>query len=118
MVAILRKSKDIKYISLIHTGNTNASKLTDEQLKEIQQTLGKPPSNKKGSLPRAFWDLKTLKEYITAEYGVVYESDRSYHHIFALSEFSFKLPEGFDRRRDEKLVKKRMLEIQGEIERK
>ena len=99
-----------------YTGNTNASKLTDEQLKEIQETLGKPPSNKKGSLPSVFWDLKTLKEYVSAEYGVVYESDRSYHHIFALSEFSFKLPEGFDLRRDEKFVKKRMLEIQREIE--
>lgn len=101
-----------------YAGNTNASKLTDEQLKEIQETLGKPPSNKKGSLPRAFWDVKRLKEHISAEYGVVYESDRSYHHIFTLSEFSFKLPEGFDQRRDDRLVKKRMLEIQGEIEKK
>lgn len=101
-----------------YVGNTNASKLTEEQLKEIQETLGKPPSNKKGSLPSAFWDVKRLKEYISAEYGVMYESDRSYHHIFTLSEFSFKLPEGFDQRRDDGLVKKRMLEIQGEIEKK
>lgn len=101
-----------------YENNTNASKLTDEQLKEIQETLGKPPSNKKGSLPSAFWDIRKLKEYISAEYGVVYESDRSYHHIFAVSEFSFKLPEGFDRRRNDNLVKKRMLEIQGEIENK
>lgn len=101
-----------------YDGNTNASKLTNEQLKEIQETLGKPPSNKKGSLPCAFWDIKRLKEHISAEYGVVYESDRSYHHIFTLSEFSFKLPEGFDQRRDDRLVKKRMLEIQGEIEKK
>lgn len=101
-----------------YTGNTNASKLTEEQRKEIQETLGKPPSNKKGSLPSAFWDVKKLKEYLSAEYGVIYESDRSYHHIFTISEFSFKLPEGFDRRRNDKLVKKRMLEIQGEIEKK
>lgn len=101
-----------------YTGNTNASKLTEEQLAEIQETLGKPPSRKKGSLPQAFWDIKQLKEYVSAHYGVVYESDRSYHHLFALSEFSFKLPQGFDQRRNDKLVKKRMLEIQVEIEKK
>ena len=98
-----------------YTGNANASKLTEEQRKEIQETLGKPPSNEKGSLPRAFWDIKKLKEYVSAEYGVVYESDRSYHHIFALSDFSFKLPEGFDQRRNDEFVKQRMFEIQREI---
>lgn len=101
-----------------YTGNTNASKLTQEQLEEIQETLGKPPSNKKGSLPSAFWDIKQLKEYVSTHYGIVYESDRSYHHLFVVSEFSFKLPEGFDKRRNDKLVKKRMLEIQDEIEKK
>jgi transposase len=101
-----------------YSGNTNASKLTEEQLAEIQETLGKPPSNKKGSLPERFWNIKKLREYIKAEYGVVYESERSYHHIFTLSEFSFKLPEGFDQRRNDKLVKQRMIEIQGEIEQK
>lgn len=101
-----------------YTGNTNAAKLTRDQLEEIQETLGKPLSNKKGSLPSAFWDIKKLKEYLRAQYGVVYESDRSYHHVFAISEFSFKLPEGFDRKRNDKLVKQRMLEIQAEIEKK
>jgi len=101
-----------------YTGNTNASKLTEEQRKEIKETLGKPPSDKKGSLPERFWDIKKLKEYLSAEYGVVYESDRSYHHIFALSDFSFKLPEGFDIRRNDALVENRMLEIQSEIKAK
>lgn len=95
--------------------NSNAAKLTKEQRKEIQKALGKPPSLKKGSLPSAFWDVKHLKEYLRAEYGVVYESDRSYHHLFAVSDFSFKLPDGFDRRRDNKLVAERMREIVKEI---
>jgi len=97
-----------------YQGNTNASKLTKEQKEEIQKTLGSPP--KSDGLPGVFWSVKKLKQYIKAEYGVVYESERSYHYIFAVSGFSFKLPEGFDKRRDDKLVKKRMLEIQGEIE--
>jgi transposase len=92
-----------------YTGNTNASKLTKEQLQEIQETLAKPPSSQEGSLPSAFWDVQKLRSYVSAQYGVVYESDRSYHHIFAVFNFSFKFPEGFDQR---------MLEIQGEIEQK
>ena len=98
-----------------YQGNGNASKLTSDQREEIQKTLRKPPLERKGSLPSAFWDVKHLKKYLRAEYGVVYESDRSYHHIFALSDYSFKLPEGFDRRRDDKLVAARMLAIQREI---
>jgi hypothetical protein len=48
----------------------------------------------------------------------VYESDRSYHHLFAVSNFSFKLPEGFDRRRDDELVATRMTEVRQEFEHK
>jgi len=98
-----------------YVGNTNASKLTKEQRGEIQETLGKPPSSKEGSLPSAFWDVRRLEEYPRGEYGVVYESDRSYHHIFAVSDFSFKLPDGLDQRRDDKLVATRMGEIAKEI---
>lgn len=107
-----------KRIASIFPNNTNASKLTKEQLKEIQETLAKPPSQQEGSLPSAFWDIKKLKEYVVARYGIVYESDRSYHHIFTLSDFSFKLPEGFDQRRNDAFVGQRMLEIQREIKQK
>ena len=93
--------------------NTNASKLTKEQKEEIQKTLASPSG--KDGLPSVFWSVKKLKQHIKAEYGVVYESERSYHHLFAISGFSFKLPEGFDKRRNDKLVRERMLEIQREI---
>ena len=97
-----------------YIGNSNASKLTDKQLEEIKKTLSKPPKNKDG-LPSHFWSVKSLKSYITAEYGIVYESDRSYHHIFAISGYSFKLPEGFDQRRNNVTVLERMAEIQTEM---
>lgn len=51
-----------------------------------------------------------------AEYGVVYESERSYHHLFVISNYSFKLPEGFDRRRNNELVKARMSEVYQEMQ--
>jgi transposase len=100
-----------------YTSNTNASKLTSQQLTEVKATLQAPPDSTNG-LPGRFWSVKKLKSYLQAEYGVVYESDRSYHHLFAVSNFSFKLPEGFDRRRDDELVAERMTTIAQEIARK
>lgn len=98
-----------------YAGNTNASKLTKEQREEIRKTLSEPPSEK--GLPGSFWSVKTLRSYLSAEYGAVYESDRSYHHLFALSGYSYKLPDAFDRRRDDALVERRMKEIAKEIRR-
>jgi len=97
-----------------YAGNENAAKLTGEQRKEIQETLQRPPEDK--GLPAGFWSVSRIKEYLSASYGVVYESDRSYHHVLAIGNLSFKLPEGFDKRRDDALVEKRMVEIQREID--
>ncbi len=96
-----------------YTNNTNASKLTKKQLEQIKKTLGKPPSDEE--IPSVFWSVKNVKSYLTAKYGVVYESDRSYHHLFAVSGYSFKFPEGFDRRRKDDLVKERMKAVQKEM---
>lgn len=96
-----------------YTDNINASKFTKEQLDEIKKTLEMPPSNE--GLPSVFWTVKDMKSYLAAQYGVVYESDRSYHHLFAVSGFSFKFPEGFDHRRNDDLVVQRMQEIRDEV---
>lgn len=97
-----------------YADNLNASKLTRDQLTDIQATLQAAPDSVNG-LPSAFWSVKHLRSYLQAEYGVVYESARSYHHLFAVSNFSFKLPEGFDRRRDDELVASRMKEVAAEV---
>lgn len=99
-----------------YEGNTNAAKLTEEQVKEIQKTLESPPES--GGLSSGFWSVRSLQEYVSASYGVVYESERSYHHLFEIIGYSFKLPEGMNRRRDDKLVKKRMREIRLELDEK
>lgn len=98
-----------------YAGNTNASKLTPEQLEEIVRVIQSPPGTEAG-LPAQFWSVGKLKSYLQAEYGVVYESERSYHHLFAVSHYSFKLPEGFDRRRNDELVKARMPEVYKEMQ--
>lgn len=96
-----------------YQGNGNASKLTKEQKQEIKQTLERPPSEQ--GLPKGFWDVPTLKEYIKAEFGVVYESDRSYHYLLYFGGLSFKLPTAFDKRRDIEQINQRLKEIAQEI---
>ena len=93
--------------------NENASKLTKEQKEEIRETLNKPPSEY--DLPNEFWDVPTLREYVKAEFDVVYESKQSYHFLLKFSNLSFKQPDKFDIHRDEELVSRRMKEIKAEI---
>lgn len=96
-----------------YENNLNASKLTKEQREEIKKALNKPPSEY--DIPKRFWDIKSLKKYLKAEFGIVYESDRSYHFIFKISDFSFKLPSPFDAKRNNEYIEKRMEEIKQEI---
>jgi transposase len=93
--------------------NANASKLTKEQKEEIKTVLAKPPSDI--LIPKEFWSLPTIKEYVSARFGIVYESERSYHYLLEYAGLSWKLPSTFDLRRDDEFVERRMLEIQREI---
>lgn len=92
----------------------NAAKLTREQKEQLKEVLSKPPSDY--GIPKEFWDISTLKTYIKAEFGMEYESDESYRLIFLLHNYSFHLPDTFDRKRDEGKVKRRMQEIKEEVE--
>ncbi len=94
-------------------GNQHASKLTKEQKLQLKEVLSKPPSDY--DIPRKFLDISSLKQYITAEFGVEYESDESYRLIFVLHNYSFHLPDTFDRHRNEETIAKRMTQIKEEI---
>lgn len=96
-----------------YRGQTNASKLTLLQKEEIKKALESPPSDH--GIPKRFWEIKDLKKWIKARFGVVYESDRSYHFLFELSRFSWKLPDRFDVKRNDEVVEKRLIEIRKEI---
>ncbi len=96
-----------------HQGNNNAGKLTREQLEEVKQVLQSPPSEY--GLPKDFWDIPQLKQYVKAEFGVVYESDESYYFLLRFSHLSFKYPDTFDRKRDEAFIAERMKAIQSEL---
>ncbi len=96
-----------------HKDNNNAGKLTKIQQEEVKQVLQSPLSDK--GLPKEFWDIPQLKQYLKANFSIVYESNRSYHYLLKFSNLSFKYPDKFDLKRDEAFIAKRMKEIHEEI---
>ncbi len=96
-----------------HFGNDNASKLMEHQREEITRILKEPPSDY--GIPKEFWDVSALRSYVTAHFNVVYESPRSYHVLFRVNNFSFKLPATFDLRRNDAAVEKRIKDIRQQI---
>lgn len=96
-----------------HVNNENAAKLTKQQKQEIKEALLKPPSE--NDIPREFWDVPAIREYVDATFGIIYESPRSYHFLLRFGNLSFKYPDMFDRRRDEVAIEKRMKGIRHEI---
>lgn len=96
-----------------HTNNSNAGKLTIEQLQQIKEVLAQPPSEY--GIPQEMWDVPTLKNYISTTFDVVYESPESYYFILRFSGLSFKYPDKFDLKRNELLILERMEVIRTEI---
>ena len=66
-------------------------------------------------IPKEFWGIPQLKKYIYARFGVVYESDRSYHFLLEFGDLSFKYPDKFSTRRNEAQIAVRMEEIYAEV---
>jgi len=106
---------DRRFASLFtgHKGNGNAGKLTAEQKAEVQQALQSPPYDY--GLPKGFWDVPQLKQYVEASFGVQYESDKSYHFLLKFSNLSFKYADVFDLKRNEALIEQRMQAIKAEL---
>lgn len=103
-------------ISSIFSGlknNENAAKLTKEQKLEIKRTVGRRPDNK--GIPLLFWDVPGLKNYVRAQFGVVYESNSSYHFLLKFSGLSFKYPDKRSPNRNEKEIKNEILNIKEKV---
>jgi transposase len=96
-----------------HKDNTNAAKLLPEDKLYLKEVLAAPPSDY--GLPKEFWDIPQLKDYVQAEFGIVYESISSYHCLLQFSNLSFKYADTFDRKRDEDFIERRMSVIKEEI---
>lgn len=96
-----------------HQDNTNAAKLTKPQLQQIKEVLSQPPSEY--GIPKEMWDVPTLKNYVSATFGVAYESPESYYFILRFAGLSFKYPDTFDLKRNEQLITERMKAIAAEL---
>jgi transposase len=94
-------------------GNENAGKLTKEQKEEIKSVIGEPPNDQ--GIPKEFWDVPKLKNYVQARFGIVYESEISYHFLLRFSGLTIKYPDKLSPRRNDKLIIKRIKEIRKEI---
>lgn len=111
----LARFKEQRISSLLpkYQGNNNAGKLTKAQRRRVRKVLSQPPSAY--GIPKEFWQVKDLKKWVKAEFGVVYESNRSYHFLFKLGRFSWKLPDKFDIKRNDQFVRQKVKEIREEI---
>ena len=99
-----------------HAGNSNASKISPEQEKEILEALSRPPSEQ--GIAAEFWNIHDLADWVHGRFGIEYASESSYRSLLHMAGLSFHLPEEVDRRRaDETGVEARMAQIRAEIAR-
>nr|WP_245935247.1 IS630 family transposase [Acidipropionibacterium virtanenii] len=75
--------------------------------------LAKRPSQ--AGIDAEFWDVPALADVVSARFGVTYESDSSYQLLMHFAGMSFKLPDPFDKRRDEAAITVRMAEIRDQV---
>lgn len=96
-----------------HQGNENAAKLTQAQKEEVAQILREPPSA--AGISAEFWDIPALADVVASWFGVEYASESSYRLLMKFAGMSFKLADPFDKRRDEKRIEARMVEVKEQV---
>ena len=96
-----------------HASNENAAKLTSDQKAELKRVLELPPSD--AGIPADFWDVPALDDVVKTKFEVQYESESSYHLLMKFLGMSFKLPDPFDKRRDEAKIAARMEEVKEQV---
>lgn len=96
-----------------HAGNQNAARLTGEQKASLREVLAAPPS--RNGVPAQFWDVPALRDVVATGFDVEYTSASSYQVLMRFLGMSFKLPDAFDRRRDEAGIKARMGQITEQV---
>lgn len=89
--------------------NQNASKLTREQKQEINEYLETHPPD------AGYWTLNDLKQYVSARFDIEYDSPQSYYGLLKFCNYSYKIPDTFDIRRDDEQVAHRIKEIRDQI---
>ena len=96
-----------------HAGNQNAAKLTRAQKEELKAILAQPPS--RSGVHAEFWDVPAMREVVKILFDVEYQADSSYQLLLRLCGLSFKLPDPFDKHRNEKAITRRMAEVKAQV---
>jgi transposase len=103
----------LQSVVTLHAGNQNAAKLTRNQKDDLKKVLESPPSE--AGVPADFWDVSALEDVVKTKFDVEYESESSYQLLMRFLGMSFKLPDSFDKRRDEAKIAARMEEIKEQV---
>jgi transposase len=98
-----------------HAGNENAAKLTESQKLQLTEVLASSPTD--CGVRADFWDVPALRDVVKIKFDVEYESDSSYQLLMKFLGMSFKLPDPFDKRRDEASIVARMAEVKAQVAR-
>ena len=69
-----------------HAVGRNAARLRRAQKEELEEILGKPPSE--AGVKAGFWDVPALKDVVSIKFGVEYRSESSYRLLMRLSGMS------------------------------
>ncbi|WP_314906028.1 IS630 family transposase [Propionibacterium acidifaciens] len=96
-----------------HAGNQNAAKLTRDQKQELKKILAQPPSQT--GIHAEFWDVPAIRDVVKILFDVEYQSDSSYQLLLRFCGLSFKLPDPFDKHRNEKAITRRMTEVKTQV---
>ncbi|MCI1747778.1 MAG: transposase [Acidipropionibacterium sp.] len=96
-----------------HAENENAAKLSLTQKKDVADILKRPPSE--SVITANFWDIPALHDVVEAKFRVTYESDATYRLLMHFAGMSFKLPDAYDKRRDEAAITARMAKIRTQV---
>ncbi|WP_182482085.1 IS630 family transposase [Propionibacterium australiense] len=96
-----------------HAGNQNAAKLTRTQKEDLKTVLAQPPS--RSGIDAEFWGVPALRDVVKILFDVEYESDSSYQLLLRFCGLSFKLPDPFDKHRDERVIIRRMAEVKTQV---
>ena len=96
-----------------HADNQNAAKLTRTQKEELKTILTQPPSQL--GVQTHFWDVPAIRDVVKILFNAEYQSDSSYQLLLKFCGMSFKLPDRFDKRRNETAITTRMAEVKTQV---
>ncbi|WP_314906794.1 IS630 family transposase [Propionibacterium acidifaciens] len=96
-----------------HAGNQDAAEPARDQKQELKKILARPPS--RTGTHAEFWDVPAIRDVVKILFDVEYQSDSSYQLLLRFCGLSFKLPDPFDKHRNEKAITRRMTEVKTQV---